>query len=273
MPFTFKRWYDDNKEEFNDTRRKRYKTDPEYRERVNAQNRKLREEKKKLREKEKKAETRAIRVRSKALPWKVHTLGSDGTPLFSIGALAKAIGRSVLTIRLWEKRGLIPKTAFLSGKGDRLYTAEMIEEIVERLRSEGRLEEDKVHKGVPKSVVRRVRLSGGEVRRLRLFFVGVMAKALDRALVTIEQMEQKGTFPVSPLRDCGTGRRLYTADMIREARKLLVDKKSDLRGDAGRIYCRELLDQWKKLKVVGAEVLEEEEKDDGQGKQGRRRAS
>lgn len=64
------------------------------------------------------------------------------TELFSIGALADALGKAVVTVRLWERKGVIPKAQYRTpnknGKGGRrLYTRAQIEGIVMIAQQEG----------------------------------------------------------------------------------------------------------------------------------------
>jgi hypothetical protein len=70
----------------------------------------------------------------------IKTLQGVETELFSIGALAIALGKKVVTIRLWEKKGYIPLAPYrlrsksLQGKkvnGNRVYTRELIEIAIE----------------------------------------------------------------------------------------------------------------------------------------------
>lgn len=63
-------------------------------------------------------------------------------PCYAIGVLAKALGRQVVTIRLWEREGLLPRTTFSSsriqgGGKARLYTREQIEGVVRIAKEEG----------------------------------------------------------------------------------------------------------------------------------------
>lgn len=76
------------------------------------------------------------------------TLGGVETEMFTIGSLAKALGRPIATLRLWMKRGYLPsspyrlKSSVVSGKvvpGRRLYTRPMIEGAVEAFTSRGLL--------------------------------------------------------------------------------------------------------------------------------------
>jgi hypothetical protein len=62
------------------------------------------------------------------------------TELFTVGALALALDKKIVTIRLWEKKGYIPLAPFrlrsknLNGKkvlGNRVYTRELIEIAIE----------------------------------------------------------------------------------------------------------------------------------------------
>lgn len=69
--------------------------------------------------------------------------------LFTIGALANAVGRPVITIRAWIKEGYLPASPYrLPGKtredgkefkGRRLYSRAMIEKLLELLDSAGLL--------------------------------------------------------------------------------------------------------------------------------------
>jgi hypothetical protein len=68
--------------------------------------------------------------------------------LFSIGALATALEKKVVTIRLWEKKGYIPLAPYrlrsksLQGKkvnGNRVYTRILIEIAIEEFNKRGLL--------------------------------------------------------------------------------------------------------------------------------------
>ena len=70
--------------------------------------------------------------------------------MFTIGALAAALGRPVITIRAWIKEGYLPAAPYrlpstknINGKdhqGRRLYSRAMVEKVVEILRTVGLLE-------------------------------------------------------------------------------------------------------------------------------------
>lgn len=60
---------------------------------------------------------------------------------FPVGALATALGRSSVTIRMWENTGILPKARYRSGgvegKQRRLYTRAQIEGVVRIAQEEG----------------------------------------------------------------------------------------------------------------------------------------
>ena len=70
------------------------------------------------------------------------------TELFTIGALAQALEKQIVTIRLWEKKGYIPGAPYrlrskeLNGKkvvGNRVYTRELIQIAVDEFSRRGLL--------------------------------------------------------------------------------------------------------------------------------------
>lgn len=70
----------------------------------------------------------------------IKVLGGKETEMFTIGALAAALEKKIVTIRLWETRGYIPLAPYrlraktLQGKkvnGNRVYTRELIEITIE----------------------------------------------------------------------------------------------------------------------------------------------
>lgn len=78
----------------------------------------------------------------------IKTVQGVETELFSIGALATALEKKVVTIRLWEKKGYIPLAPYrlrsksLQGKkvnGNRVYTRQLIEIAIEEFNKRGLL--------------------------------------------------------------------------------------------------------------------------------------
>lgn len=78
----------------------------------------------------------------------VKTVKGVETELFTVGALATALEKQVVTIRLWEKKGYIPMAPYrlrsksLQGKkvnGNRVYTRELIEIAIEEFNRRGLL--------------------------------------------------------------------------------------------------------------------------------------
>ena len=78
----------------------------------------------------------------------IKSLRGVETEVFTIGALAKALEKQIVTIRLWEKKGYLPAAPYrlrsksLNGKkvlGNRVYTRELIELTVQEFERRGLL--------------------------------------------------------------------------------------------------------------------------------------
>lgn len=93
--------------------------------------------------------------------------GTD-TDFFTIGSLAQALEKSVVTIRSWEKHGYIPTTPYrfkaksLNGKkvnGNRAYTRKLVEIAIEEFATRGLLGSARVewslHHSLTDALVRR----------------------------------------------------------------------------------------------------------------------
>ena len=83
----------------------------------------------------------------------IKTLNGVETELFTVGALAHALNKTIVTIRLWEKKGYIPVAPYrlrskqLNGQkvgGNRVYTRELIEIAVEEFDIRGVLDVSRV---------------------------------------------------------------------------------------------------------------------------------
>jgi len=78
----------------------------------------------------------------------IKTLGGVETEVFTIGALALALEKTIVTIRLWERKGYIPRAPYrlrsktLKGEktgGNRVYTRALIESSIEEFNRRGLL--------------------------------------------------------------------------------------------------------------------------------------
>lgn len=66
---------------------------------------------------------------------RTYRIGGEDRKFYTLGELAKALGRSVITVRKWETLGILPKATYVVNAHDphakrRLYTAEQILGIV-----------------------------------------------------------------------------------------------------------------------------------------------
>jgi DNA-binding transcriptional MerR regulator len=251
-PWKFTDWYKVNGGELNDSRRNRYSTDPAYREQVLEANRESRRKRRQAQLAERAIERETKQVKTGKL-WKETVI--DGQTYLTIGALASALGRSKLGIRLLERSGVIPTTPHRNAQKERLYTPAQVVEIQASMAAQNRLVRKKTA-GVPEAVQCRVKLSDGTIVLCPLFRVGVLAKSVGRSPITLEQMERRGAIPATPLR-LRPNRRVFTAEQI-EAVKAAFDKRGgDLRADPSKgALKKEILAAWKALKITGARVLE-----------------
>jgi len=259
----FKKWYREHGEDLNSSRREKYQNDSSYREKTLKQNRESRERRRRENQEKKRLQA-SLKKTKAAKSWKsVNMEIDDGhgnkvvQTLFTIGAVAKALDCSVQALRLWERKGVIEETPHRYSKGDRLYTLAQIEELRRHLTESGRIGRSKVRDRPFPYTERNIRLSNRKRPKLtKLFKIGILSKMTGRTVVTLEQLEQRGALPETPFRVSGTGYRLYTPAML-EAVKQLFDKYGgELRGDdARRAFHDEVYAAWKKLGVVGAEIV------------------
>jgi DNA-binding transcriptional MerR regulator len=254
----FKDWYSKNKDELNKSRRERYAGSLLYRERVKERNRRARLKKKRERIKEAKRRQKAVKIRlSKS--WKTVKVEVDGVEvqMYTIGALAKVLGKGISTLRIWEKNGILPETPYQTERGERLYTLEMVEIIRKELQKSGKLGSEQKGKGRLPFVVREVQYISGKRARLKLYRIGVLAKAVRRTAIAINQMEKRGVFPKTPLFASSLKYRLYTYEMINVARKAFESRGGLVRGllDWRDLYL-EVLKGWTELGVMDAKVVE-----------------
>jgi DNA-binding transcriptional MerR regulator len=264
---TFQTWYADNGDRLNKKRRQRYDNDAEYRQRVLTTNQNYRAKQKKEQKKERAQQRKAVRIRPTESTWKTIEIDVDGvkTPMYTIGALARAIGRGISTVRVWEREGILPPTPHRSPKGDRLYSVEAVAEIRKVLKKEGRIENPGQlrRKKRPATVDRVIKFADGECVAFQLYKVGTLAKVVDRTVVSLAQMEKSGRLPLTPLRASSLGYRLYTMRMIETVKEAFDMNGGSLRGKEWDEFYDHVERDWRSQGIFGARVLE---KDDGKNK-------
>lgn len=122
-PGYYEKWYEKNREDVAERRKDRYENDPEYREKVLERSAQYRERQR---------EVTQVRVPRHQKP-RMFDMDGGEVALYSIGAFASYINRSVQSINHWESNGLLPRTPYRVGKrGFRYYSAEMME-VVRRI--------------------------------------------------------------------------------------------------------------------------------------------
>jgi len=256
----FQKWYDQRRDAFNKKRRERYADDEEYRDKVNTWNQETREKRRKEAQREESEAKRAVKLKSSG-SWKTIEVEVDGVvvPMYTISALAKAVGKGISTIRVWERNGTLPETPYRSDRGDRLYTLEMIENLQRALQKAGKLDIAVLkEKKRPAYVERFVKFKLlDEPVKMRLYKVGTLAKALDRTVIAVVQMEKRGVLPRTPLVASSLEYRLYTLDMIEVVQKMLSRYGGSIRAKADwNDFRDDVLDGWTKLGIMEARVVE-----------------
>jgi hypothetical protein len=251
--FDFKTWYRQNAELLSAKRKLRYHTDPAYKERVLKINAVARRARKREQFQEQEVERKARVVgESPVARWKSRTIEVNGKKVqaFTIGALARALGRSIQAIRLYEGQGLIASTPYRSPKGDRLYTYDMVQEIQATLTAAGRTSPvGKVSR--PAAKMFDVELSTGERVQLPLFRISFLGRECRRNISTIEHMESDSLFPETPLR--AKRIRLYSVAMIRSAQAAFASLDM---GDLSRDdLCATVAAKWDALGLLHAKLI------------------
>lgn len=256
----YQEWYKQNGETLNAQRRDRYASDPEYRARVQGRNEAARAKKRQAAEREMRRARKAIKIGAGG-SWKTISIEVDGvvTPMFTLGAVAKATGKSISTLRVWERNGTIPETPHRSRTGDRLYTLDQIEEIKRCLDAHGKYDPmlQKVKKS-PAYVIKEVYFSSiGQSVEMRLYKVGTLAKALGRTVASVTQLERRGAIPRTPLIATDFQYRLYSLDMIEVVQKAFSKRAPVIRGRFERqSLFNEIEDGWEDLGVTEARLVQ-----------------
>ena len=104
MSWDYKTYYEKNKAKINAKRRRKYRTDSQYRKKVLARSRKYQKTKK-----------------TEQLPPGV-VRGEGGRLYGTVGRAAMMMGLSPNTIRSYERRGVLPPASHYDDRGYRLYT-------------------------------------------------------------------------------------------------------------------------------------------------------
>jgi MerR HTH family regulatory protein len=258
-PDYFQGWYDEHRDDLNKRRRERYANDPAYRKRVQGWNDAARERRRKTAEAEGRQVKQAVKLRSLAT-WKTVEVEVDGVAvhMFTIGALAKALGKGISTIRVWERNGTLPETPHRSKRGDRLYTLEMVEAARKALYKAGKLDSAVLQeKKRPPYVDRVVVFRSGAETMLRLYKVGTLAGAVNRTVVALAQMEKRGVLPRTPLLASSLEYRLYTLDMIEVVQEAFNKRGGVVRGQSEwEDFHDEIVDGWTRLGIMDARLKE-----------------
>lgn len=253
MAWVFANWYEKNKDKHNAKRRKRYKTDTSYQKKVKDWNATARDNKRV-------AEVEVDTVAPDSTTQRVdhgpfRSFVIDGTVYFTIGALAAVLNCTCQAIRGWEKAGKIPQPSRITGKYVRLYTAELIQQIVQERQTDGGTLLSDVYEPAVSVLWRKVRFVGSKTAEMvALFRLGVVVRVVGRAVYTLISLENEGILPRTPLtiplQDGSNGYvRLYTAEMVEGLVKAFT-RYSDLTHPViAEKFTAFVTAQWKELHI------------------------
>jgi len=166
-------------------------------------------------------------------------------PLYTIGTISKYIGRSIETIRTWEKKGLIEKPRVLDSRGGRFYSVSEVDDLVAKIPY--RL--DRMLQGRPITRYCRVKMNDGVEVLVRLYPLSQIVKASGKSLSTIQRMEKAGSLPKTTLLG-DRGSRLFSYNMIQAVREAFQEKKR------GEDFTNQVLSAWKEEGFYGGVVVE-----------------
>lgn len=264
----FQRWYEKEGRKLNRRRKKKYKEDPDYKAKVLEQNKAMRKRRALERAPEKIEEKKARGKLRTKINWKSYqvpasVLGNKAKKgqkitVFTVGAAATMLGCSEQAIRLWEKKGVLPKP--LRYKKDRVYTKAQIDKYKKSLEQLGRIGAGQRKVPILREIFKTVRFADGETKEVGLFRIGELAKASQRTVVTLEQLEAKEALPKTPFRNPTAtgepGTRFYTFEQIKAVKKAFEKRAWEVRGkeEWQRLY-DEVFEAWEKLGVIGASIV------------------
>jgi len=124
-------WYQANRDRISKKRKRAYREDPSYREKVLSQSAEHRERQR---------SSPRVKVPRHQVPKEYKTGDGGSVVLYSIGFFAMFIGRSVQSINEWEKNGHLPKTPYIQGsRRFRFYTHPMMDAVRKMVGSKRRL--------------------------------------------------------------------------------------------------------------------------------------
>lgn len=113
-----KKYYENNRDKLLEKKRKRYREDEEYRNKVNSR----------AVDRQRSRRVTVTRRKRSAKDPKVFQVSIDGAlvdlKMYTLRQLAVALGKSIKTLRAWEDRGILPKALYrdtCGSSGNRLY--------------------------------------------------------------------------------------------------------------------------------------------------------
>jgi hypothetical protein len=265
-PGYFRRYYEEKRDEINEKRKRKYDTDPEYKERVLQASRNYRKRKRKEKE-QGESICRPVGLRGlQRIQDVIDEKVGDGNMirLMSAEAFAQFLGRSVQSLSHWESKGVLPQSPYRGVRGFRYYTIGMMEVVRWWVKDRKRLfpvdpqmfsgiERGWEALGVPladnvtgyndalkKSAVLTRRVAVGDGSMVRLFPAKSLAIFLEVTTNAVRGWERSGKIPRTPYQN--GGETYYTWKMMEEIRQARKDGEDSPDG-------REIELMWRRIGV------------------------
>jgi DNA-binding transcriptional MerR regulator len=197
-------------------------------------------------------------TRREVKPWRTVQIDVNGvrTSMFTIGALANAVGKAISTLRVWEEKGLLPETPYRTAQGARLYSLELMQQVQQSLEQCGKLVSLRQYGG-NQAVTKTIQLEGKAPQSAKLYKVGVLALAINRTVQAVYQMEERSAIPLTPFIASAQGYRLYTIEMIEAVQRVFEIRPGSVRGPLEwQCVFNEITRDWKKLGILGARLID-----------------
>jgi len=179
--------------------------------------------------------------------------------VFAIGAVARVLGKSVSTVRIWERTGVIPATPYRGPSDERLYTFSQVESLRKSLLTKGRiLPSGRPRLKPPTEMAGVIQYADGRVEKKVLYPIQSLADLLGCVTPWLRKLERGGFFPASPLRAKARRDRVYTAEMM-VAIKVCLERlgypKLSLNGVDPVTLCLAVEAAWREQGIMTATLL------------------
>ena len=176
---------------------------------------------------------------------------------YTPSGLASYFKKSISTIQVWIKQGILPDAPFRDSDGTRLYPIEYGQKIRRELFLNGKLSRRGRNVGTPRRAHTRVIQYGrGKPVEERLYTVSALAALLGVHRKTVINMEKRGGLPESPF--VVGNRRVYTSEMMGVVENFYHEGPKNRQRDVEwKTLHDNIMAGWQDLKIHKAKIVGE----------------